>query len=188
MTTTTSYGNWCNRVNQYSTSPDSDILDYINGGDADWQEMLDKTGALDKIKDAYRRAIDAALPPSISLCGSDFIGPADPEDGEFDGYPADDYGSLDFEAMVEDIDLGAIVDYYDPYTLGQIGRDLLQSKAKDPAKAAAARMSDLGLKPFTYYRAPDSKRPQALYYAGAVTAALAKRPGQGTRTDRAEAQ
>lgn len=188
MTTTTSYGNWCNRVNQFSTSPDSDVLDYINGGDADWRQMLEKTGALDEIKDAYRRAIDAALPPSISLCGNDFIGPAYPDDDEFDGYPTDDYGGPAFEELIEDIDLGAIVDYYDPYTLGQIGRDLLQSKAKDPAKSASGVVSKLGLKPFAYYRAPDSKRPQALYYAGAVTAALSKRPGQGTRTDRAKAR
>lgn len=188
MTTTTGYGTWCNRVNQYSTSPDSDVVDYIDGGDADWRQMLDETGALDEIKDAYRRAIDDALPPSISLCGDEFIGPAYPDDDEFDGYPTDDFGDLDFEALVEDIDLGAIVEYYEPYTLEHIGKWILNSTAKDPAKSASGVMSKLGLKPFTYYPNPDSKRPQALYYAGVVTAALAKRPGQGTRTDRAEAQ
>lgn len=188
MTTTTGYGTWCNRVNQYSTSPDADVVDYINGGDSAWQTMLQETGALEEIQTAYRRAIDAVLPPSIALCGNDFIGPAFPDADEWDGYPTDNDGGPAFEELIEDIDLGPIVDYYDPYTLEQIGRDLLQSKAKDPAKAAAARMSDLGLKPFTYYRGPDSSRPQALYYAGVVREALAKRPGQGARTDRVEEQ
>jgi hypothetical protein len=186
--TTTGYGTWCNRVNQYSTSPDADVRDFINGGDNSWQTMLEETGALEEIQDAYRRAIDAVLPPSISLCGDDFIGPAYPDADEWDGYPTDDEGSPVFEELIADIDLGEIVDRYDPYTLEQIGRDLLQSKAKDPAKSASGVVSKLGLKPFTYYRDPDSKRPQALYYAGVVREALAKRPGQGARTDRAEGQ
>jgi hypothetical protein len=188
MTTTASYGTWCNRVSQYSTSPDADVLDVINGGDADWRELLDETGALAEIKAAYRRAIDAKLPPSVALCGDEFIGPAYPDDDEFEGYDTDDEGGLDIRALLEDIDLSAIVDYYDPYTLEQIGRDLLKSKAKEPAKTASGVLSKLGLKPVTYYRDPDSKRPQALYYAGVVREALAKRPGQGARSDRNEAR
>lgn len=182
-TTTTSYGTWCNRVNQYSTSPDSDILDYINGGDSAWQELLDASGALAEIQREYRAAINEALPPSISLCGDEFIGPAYPEDGEFDGYPQDEFGGLDFAAMVEDIDLEPIVERNEPLTLEDIGRWELKSQAVQPAKAASKEMSRLGVKPFVYLPHPESKRPQALYRAGEVRAALAKRPGRGKRND-----
>lgn len=114
MTTTTSYGTWCNRVNQYSTSPDTDILDYINNGDADWRERLETTGARRRMQEAYRAAIEKALPPDVSLCGDEFIGPAHPEPGEFDGYPRNEFGALDFKAMVADIDVAAIVERHDP--------------------------------------------------------------------------
>ncbi|MFD4547235.1 hypothetical protein [Streptomyces sp. NPDC058466] len=184
-TTTTSYGTWCNQVSPYSTSPDVDVLDYINGGDNDWQTLLDESGALERIQSEYRDAINEALPPSISLCGDEFIGPAYPEDDEFDGYPTDDYGSLDLKALLEDIDLGPIVERNDPLTLEAIGRWELKSKAANPAKAAAAAMSRLGLKPFTYVPSA-AGRPQAVYLAGAVREALAQRPGRGTRTDLAD--
>ncbi|MEU9703043.1 hypothetical protein [Streptomyces sp. NPDC047981] len=184
--TTTSYGTWCNRVNASSTSPDVDILDFINGGDSDWQQLLESSGALDEIQLEYRRRIDAALPDSISLCGEEFIGPWQPEDGEFDGYPADADGFLDFAAMVEDIDLGAIVERNEPLTLEAIGRDEMRSTAKEPAKAASKAMSRLGVKPaYGYHPNPDSGRPQAYYRAGDVRDALAARPGQGARTDKA---
>jgi hypothetical protein len=181
--TTTSYGTWCNQVAPYSTSPDSDVLDYINGGDSDWQALLDASGALERIQSEYRDAINAALPDSVSLCGDEFIGPHKVEDGEFDGYPTDEYGSLDIKACVEDIDLEPIVERNEPLTLEDIGRWELKSKAANPAKTASGVMSKLGLKPFAYVPHPTSKRPQAIYLAGEVRAALAKRPGRGKRTD-----
>lgn len=188
MTTTTSYGTWSSRVNTYSTSPDADVLDFINGGDSDWRELLESSGALERIQAEYRDAIDAALPAGVSLCGDEFIGPAETDEGEFDGYPVDDMGDLDFAAMVEDIDLAAIVDRNEPVTLEDIGRDELRSKAKEPGKAASKEMSRLGVKPaYGYHPNPDSGRPQALYRAGDVREALAARPGQGTRTDKATA-
>jgi hypothetical protein len=182
-TTTTSYGTWCNRVNVYSSSPDSDVLDFINGGDDDWRTLLEESGALGQIQLEYRRAIDAALPDSISLCGDEFIGPAYPDDDEFDGYPVDEVGTLDFKALLEDIDLGAIVEANEPLTLEDIGRWELKSQAKNPAKTASGVMAKLGLKPFTYHPHPESGRPQALYRAGDVRKALAARPGRGARTD-----
>lgn len=179
-TTTTSYGTWCNRVAPYSTSPDSDVLDYINTGDADWRDLLEKSGALERIQREYRDAINAALPPGITLCGDEFIGPAYPDEGEFDGYPTDEHGdSLDFKAMVEDINLGEIVERNDPLTLEDIGRDELKSQAKEPAKAASKAMHRAGVEPFAYVPHPESKRPLALYRAGDVRAALAARPGKG---------
>ena len=186
MTTTTSYGTWTNRVNTYSTGPDADVLDYINGGDSDWQELLEASGALARIQAEYRDAIDRVLPDGVSLCGTEFIGPWQPEDGEFDGYPTDEHDNLDFAAMVEDIDLADIIDRNEPLTLADIARDELKSNAKEPAKAASKAMSRLGVKPaYGYQPNPDSGRPQALYRAGDVRQALASRPGQGTRTDKA---
>jgi hypothetical protein len=115
MTTeTTSYGTWCNRVNALSDSPDDDVRDYVGTGDPDWRERLETTGALEQMKADYRAAIDAALPPSVTLCGKEFIGPAHPDDGEFDGYPVNEFGSLDIKAMLSDIDLAAIVERHDP--------------------------------------------------------------------------
>lgn len=113
MTTTTGYGTWCNRISPFSTSPENDILDYINGGDPDWRERMETSGALDRISAEYRQAIEAALPPGISLCGEEFIGPAHPEDGEFDGYTDDEDGTVDLRALIEEIDLAAIIDRND---------------------------------------------------------------------------
>jgi hypothetical protein len=182
-TTTTSYGTWCNQISQYSTSPDNDVVDYVGGGDSDWQTLLEESGALEQIKNEYRAAINDALPPSISLCGDEFIGPAYPDDDEFDGYPTDEYGGIDLKAILEDIDLGPIVERNDPLTLDAIGRHELKSNAANPAKAAAAAMSRLKLKPFAYVPHPKSGRPQAIYLAGDVRQALAARPGRGARTD-----
>ncbi|GAA2770483.1 hypothetical protein [Streptomyces showdoensis] len=186
MSTTTSYGTWTNRVNNYSTSPDADVLDYINGGDSDWQELLEASGALSRIQSEYRDAIEAVLPPGISLCGDEFIGPWQPAEDEFDGYPVDELDNLDFAAMVQEIDLASIVDRNEPLTLEDIGRDELKSTAKEPAKAASKAMSRLQVKPaYGYHPHPGSGRPQALYRAEDVRTALATRPGQGARTDKA---
>ncbi|MEW2415269.1 hypothetical protein AB0953_16360 [Streptomyces sp. NPDC046866] len=177
--TTTSYGTWCNTINNYETSPETDLNNYLGSEDADNYDM-------DSIHLAYRQAIDAALPSDISLCGDEFIGPAYPEPGEFDGYPQDEDGALDLKAIIEGIDFDPadIFERYELYTLDAIGRWLLESKAKDPAKAAAAAMSRLGLKPFKYRPHPDSGRVQALYRVGDVKDALAARPGRGARTDK----
>jgi len=179
MTTNRSYGTWCNRVNQYSTSPDSDVVDFINGGDSDWRELLEASGALERIRSEYRNAINDALPSSVALAGDEFIGPAFPADDEFDDYPTDEDGRLDIQAILEEVDLGEIVDRNDPLTLEAIGRDELKSTAADPAKAASKAMSRLGVKRFTYHPHPKSGRPQALFLAGEVRAALAARPGKG---------
>ena len=185
--TTTSYGTWCNQVNAYSTSPDADVLDYINGGDNAWQERLEASGALELIQSEYRQAIQDALPDSISLCGDEFIGPAEPDDDEFDGYPTDEHGRLDLKAMVEEIDLEPIVDRNEPLTLEEIGRWEMKSAAKQPAKVASMAMHRAGLKPHTHLPHPESNRPQAIYLKGAVLKVLANRPGKGTRTDKATA-
>lgn len=179
MTTTTTYGTWCNRINTYSTSPDADVVDYLNGGDNHWQTLVEKSGALDEMTSAYRAAISAALPPSISLCGDEFVGPWQPADDEFDGYPVDEDGALDLKAMIEDIDLDPIVEWHDPLTLEDIGRWELKSQAANPAKAASAAMARLKLKPFAHVPHPESGRIQSIYLAGPVREALKARPGKG---------
>jgi hypothetical protein len=180
MTTTTSYGTWSSRVNTYESSPEDGINAYL--GDADPADY-----DMDAVYAAYRQAIEDALPADVSLCGNEFIGPAHPEEGEFDDHPADEDGSLDIGAIIEDLDFdtAAAFERYELYTLDSIGRWILESQAKDPAKAAAAAMSRLGLKPFAYRPHPDSGRAQAWYRVGDVRDALAARPGQGARTDKA---
>ncbi|WP_371793057.1 hypothetical protein OG285_32525 [Streptomyces sp. NBC_01471] len=182
--TTKSYGTWCNRINQYSTSPDADVLNVINGGDSDWRELLENSGALALIRDEYRNAINAALPPSISLCGDEFIGPAYPDDDEFDGYATDKHGALDLAAVLEDIDLEPIVERNDPLTLESIGRHELKSQSKTPGKVASAAMARYGVKAFYHGPNPQSGRAQSYFLAGEVRAALEARLGQGKRTDR----
>jgi hypothetical protein len=112
--TNTCYGTWCNRVAPFSTSPDDDVIGLVSGGEPEWLDRLESTGALAEMKHAYRVAIEATLPPDVSLCGDQFIGPAYADASDFTGYPVDEHGSLDFKAMVEDIDLDAIVERYDP--------------------------------------------------------------------------
>ncbi|MEW1565757.1 hypothetical protein AB0454_22560 [Streptomyces sp. NPDC093509] len=182
-TTTTSYGTWCNLVNQYSTSPDSDVLDYINGGDNDWQQLLEASGALDAIKSDYRAAIQAALPAGVSLCGDEFIGPAHPDDDEWDGYPVDDLGSVDIAACVEDIDLQEIVERNEVITLEEIGRFKLGSKAQNPSSAASQAMRRLGVKPIARCQIDGEGQVIAVFRAAEVDKALASRPGRGKRTD-----
>lgn len=184
--TTTSYGTWCNQVAPYSTSPDVDVIDFIGGADSDWQERVEKSGALDEMQRAFRAAIEDALPPSVFLCGDEFIGPWKADDDEWEGYPTDEDGSLDIAACLEDIDLTPIVEACEPITLEEIGRWELKSTAKDPARTASGVMSKLGLKPYTYLPHPESGRPQAIYLKGAVQKALAARPGRGKRTDLTE--
>ncbi|PVC80536.1 hypothetical protein DBP19_35965 [Streptomyces sp. CS090A] len=181
MTTTTSYGTWTNQINTYSTGPDADVLDYINGGDADWRELLEKSGAFGEMVAAYRAEIEKALPPDVSLCGTEFIGPWQPEPGDFDGYPVDEDGALDIAACLEGIDLEPIIQAHDPLTLEDIARDELKSTAKEPAKTASRTMSRLGVKAFYLGPDPESGRPRSYFRAGEVRAALADRPGQNWR-------
>ncbi|GAA4823978.1 hypothetical protein [Streptomyces ziwulingensis] len=181
--TTTSYGTWCNQVAPYSTSPDDDVTGYISGGDNDWQQLLDASGALEQIRSEYRDAINAALPDSVNLCGDEFIGPHQPDDGEWDGYPTEEDGGLDIKACVEGIDLEPILRRNDIVTLADIGRFNLGSKAKNPSSAASQAMRRLGIKPIARVQIDGEGQPIAVYNAAEVDKALAARPGRGTRTD-----
>jgi hypothetical protein len=103
MTTTTSYGTWTNRVEQYSANFETSVMDAFG---SDGTEGFD----FDAIVADYRNAINAALPNSVSLCGSEFIGPYHADDCDFDGYPMDEDDRLDIKTIVESVDFWAIVE------------------------------------------------------------------------------
>ncbi|MBD3004675.1 hypothetical protein [Streptomyces sp. 5-10] len=116
----TSYGTWCSRVDEFGTSPDGDVAAYVGSADPEWRDRIQANGMYAQMCAAYRDAIEARLPASVSLRGNEFIGPAHPEPGEFDGYPLNEFGSLDIGACIkgerdeEKIDVAAIVDHFDP--------------------------------------------------------------------------
>ena len=104
---TTSYGSWNNHTH-YNTSPSADILDFVLGGDSDWVQRMQDSGALDAIETEWRAAIQAALPEGVTLAGDEFIGPhsSDPAYTEA-------IRESDFRAIIDGIDLGAIVERHD---------------------------------------------------------------------------
>jgi hypothetical protein len=107
MTTTTDYGTWCNHGDRYNTTVEATVLDAINGGDADWRERVETTGALGRIVSDYRDAINAALPTGVTLAGDQFYGPYYEADYTWDG-------DLDIASIIQGIDLAAIIDKHDP--------------------------------------------------------------------------
>ncbi|HEU5429586.1 MAG TPA: LysR family transcriptional regulator [Actinocrinis sp.] len=102
MTVTTSYGTWNNHGDRWNTTVEATIADAINGGDAEWREAMESTGALDLIAETYRQAINDALPDGVSLSGNDFYGPYDADDAE-----------LNIAEIIEGVDLNAIIERHD---------------------------------------------------------------------------
>lgn len=90
MTITRSYGNWTNRVHPYNSTLESEVAQALDSWDAD-------ESTLDKVCEAYREAINAALPEGVQLCGNEFYGPADTE-------------SPDLQAIVDAIDFWELAD------------------------------------------------------------------------------
>lgn len=99
---TTTYGTWCTRVDHLNLSVAGSVSDAFG---SEGSEGFD----FEAIVEEYREAINEALPPSVSLCGDEFIGPYYDDDKDFEGYPHTLLGVLDIKAIVEDIDLWAIV-------------------------------------------------------------------------------
>lgn len=114
MATTTSYGTWVNHGDRGNLTVEATVTDAVNGGDSDWRDRLETTGAFGRIVADYRDAIQAALPQGVFLTGNEFIGPWRPEEGEFDGYPADEYGDLDLSQIIDGVDLEPIIARHDP--------------------------------------------------------------------------
>lgn len=106
MATTTSYGTWVTRVDRYSVNLETSVTEGFGSWGADGFDF--KAICAD-----YRQAINEALPDSVTLAGDEFYGPYTPADGEFDGYPIEEDGRLDIKAIVDSIDLAAIVERHD---------------------------------------------------------------------------
>lgn len=113
-TANTTYGFWNNHGDHYETTVSASVGNMLSGGHPDWVTRVIDTGAFDKMVRDYRDAIENALPPSVSLCGEEFIGPHRPEEDEWADYPVNEDGNLDIHAIVESIDLDAIVERHDP--------------------------------------------------------------------------
>lgn len=180
-----SWGDWTN-ISDRTVTLESHVAEYMHGGDSDWRELMEKSGAYDLICEAYRAAINEALPPGVSLAGNDFFGPYEIEDGEFDDYPTTENGDVDLKACIEDIDLAPILEQFDVLTLDDIAREM-GSQAKEPAKVASRAMQRLKVEPLARVQLDGWAQPRAVYLAEQVREALAARPGAGARTDRASA-
>lgn len=102
MTTTTSYGNW-NDVHPTALTLAGEVEDSLGREYSD-SEVRD-------ITNAYRKAINEALPDSVSLCGDEFYGNAYPADcTDQADYPHDEDGDLDLAAIVDGVDFWDIVE------------------------------------------------------------------------------
>lgn len=115
MPATTTYGHWTTIVDSTTSTLEQAVLEFVSGADRDWLAALKNSGALEDIIAEYREAINDALPPGVVLTGSsEFIGPFEHAPDAWDGYPVTDTGDLDIGAIVESIDLSAIVERHDP--------------------------------------------------------------------------
>lgn len=102
MTTTTSYGTWANHGDGSLT-----IEDNIAASLGDYARDYD----IPAIAADYRRAINSALPDSVSINGDDFYGPA--YDRDWTGYPTTADGDLDIKAIIETVDFWDIAADHD---------------------------------------------------------------------------
>jgi len=79
------------------------VSDYLSGGGVEFGERCSATGSYARMVDGYRDAINEAFPEGISLNGDVVYGPADT-----------DIALETLREIVEEIDLGAIVERHDP--------------------------------------------------------------------------
>lgn len=101
LLTTTSYGTWTNRVEECAADFETGVIQSFGSEGPDGYDF-------DAIVADYRAAINDALPGSVRLCGSEFIGPYESEDWDAAGYPTDEYGQLDIREIIEGIDFWGI--------------------------------------------------------------------------------
>ncbi len=114
MPATTTYGHWTTIVDSTTSTLEQAVLEFVSGADHDWITALKNSGALDRIIEDYREAINKALPPGVALSGDEFIGPFEYDPAEWAGYPVTETGDLDIAAIVAGVDLSAIVARHDP--------------------------------------------------------------------------
>lgn len=111
---TTVYGHWTNIIDPTSSTVEQTVAKFLMAADPDWAAELEANGVLEDIVDEFRDAINDALPTGVTLAGSEFIGPADCDPAEWAGYPVTG-DELDIAEIVEDVDLGAIVERHAPH-------------------------------------------------------------------------
>lgn len=93
-TATTEYGEWSGTVDGTTLNAQHQAVELLAGHASDYDaEALGK---------AYADAINAALPPAVTLAGEQFYGPYRPPADAWDGYPTRD-GQLDIRAIVEGV-------------------------------------------------------------------------------------
>lgn len=176
MTTTTNYGSWYNNEGHELTVEAS-----VGTALGDYGHEYD----MDAIASDWRAAINAGLPDHVALSGDEFYGPAYEADQDFEGYELDEDGNLDIKAIIEAIDFWEIAARHELWTIDQVAEELKYS-GPSAAGAARKRLSAWKVKAHSYQPHSESGRPRALYRAGEVRAAIAKRPGRGARTDLTE--
>ena len=104
MATTTSYGTWVNHTIGSAMTLESEVHEALMDADCTDEQI-------EAVADAYRDAINAALPDSVSLCGNQFYGNAYPQDcTDQADYPHDENGRLDIAAIIESVDFWAIAE------------------------------------------------------------------------------
>lgn len=172
MTEMTNFGDW-NDVEAYSTR----ITDTVAAALGDHAGDYD----LDALVNAYRDAINEALPDSVVLAGNEFYSPHHVGEGEFADYPTDQDGRLDVKAIVEGVDFWKLAAQHERVTAEQAAERLGYTGASAAGSARKA-LSRMGVKA-AYRSHPKSGRPQAVYNAHDVDAAVKDRPGRGARTD-----
>lgn len=104
MTTTKVYGYWYDFTG-YNTTVEGDVATFVAAYSDEWRERIVAEGHFAKMVEAYREAINDALPKGVCLAGNVIYGPA---------RDADKYSRRDIAEIIDSVDLGAIVEKYDP--------------------------------------------------------------------------
>jgi len=101
---TTSYGTWNNLIDPRALAVEQTIYEALG----DYADKYD----IDIIAADYRDAINKALPEGVALVGDEFVGPYYAEDATW-GDELEKDGRLDIKAIVDSVDLWAIVAEYE---------------------------------------------------------------------------
>lgn len=169
MSTITNFGTWYNHqghdltIEQSTAETLGDVADDYD---------------VDAIARDWQTAINAALPDGVDLVGSEFYGPAYPQDRTWTG-------ELDITAVIEGVDFWEIAARHEQWTVDQVA-DHLGYKTATANATARKKLSAWGVKAAGHRPDPESGRVKARYNAREVEAAQKSRPGQGARTDRTE--